>query len=165
MDRTLAEPLPSDIRLSSGFFMRRIFWIPPLLLLAAAAPATEIKNRITGFRALGAAFKSASDTVRAGEANSPALRKAAQRIVLASRNQYKWFPSNSKRQSNIKTAAKPDIWTRTSEFKAMQDAFARQASIFERTVATGDGGAIRSELRKLGAKCKGCHDNFRESDD
>lgn len=145
--------------------MRRIFWIIPLLLLTAAAPATEIKNRIAGFRALGAAFKSANDSVRAGGADSPGMRKAAQGIVLASRHQYKWFPPNSKPQSNIKTAAKPEIWTRASEFKAMQDAFARQASIFERTVDAGNAAAIRSELRKLGAKCKGCHDNFRESDD
>lgn len=150
--------------------MQRTIWIAPILLIAGAtaigaAPSDVIRNRIAAYRTLGAAFKVANDTVRARDFQSARLRKAAQQIVLASRNQRAWFPAGSGPRSNTRTAAKPEIWTRPGEFRVAQHAFARQASAFQKAVATGNGAIIRSEVRKLGAKCKACHDVFRQSDD
>jgi cytochrome c556 len=150
--------------------MRRSFWIAPVLLLGAAAavaatPADTIRGRVAGYRALGAAFKTTNDTVRAGDLASPRLRQAAAQISAAARNQYAWYPAGSGPQSRQRTAAKAEIWTRGREFRAAQDAFARQATAFERIVAGGNAAAIRSGARQLGASCKGCHDTFRVSDD
>jgi cytochrome c556 len=149
--------------------MRRSFWIAPLLLIGAAAaaatPADAIRGRMAGYRALGAAFKTTNDTIRAGDLASPRLRQAAGQISAAARSQYAWYPAGSGPQSRLRTAAKAEIWTRAREFRAAQDAFARQASAFERIVASGNEAAIRSGVRQLGASCKGCHDSFRVSDD
>jgi len=150
--------------------MRRSFWIVPILLMTAAAaiaatPADTIRSRIANYRALGAAFKTTNDTVRAGGFRSPALRQAAARISAAARNQYAWYPAGSGPQSRVRTAAKAEIWTRAHEFRAAQDAFARQATAFERIVASGNEAAIRAGARQLGASCKGCHDSFRVADD
>jgi cytochrome c556 len=146
------------------------FWIAPALLLTAAAavaasPTEGIRHRIAGYRALGAAFKTINDTIRSGDFQSVRLRQAAGQIAATSRAQYRWFPAGTGPSAGTKTAARQEIWSRAGEFRAAQDDFARQAAVFERTVASGDEAAIRSGARQLGAKCKACHDNFRLSDD
>jgi cytochrome c556 len=150
--------------------MLRSLWITPALLMAAAAtvaaaPGDVIRDRVAGYRALGAAFKTTNDTVRAGEVRSVRLHQAASQISAAARNQYQWFPKGTGLQPRTKTAARPEIWSRAREFRAAQDAFARQAGAFERIVASGNEAAIRSSARQLGATCKACHDKFRLSDD
>jgi cytochrome c556 len=131
---------------------------------AAAAPADQIQRRIAAYRALGAAFKTANDTVRSGDFRSARLQQAADRITAAAREQHRWFAAGTGPRPGVKTAARPEIWTRANEFRAAQAGFAGQAQAFDRAVKTGNGTAIRSEARKLGAQCKGCHDRFRESD-
>jgi cytochrome c556 len=148
--------------------LRAVFWVVPALIATvavAATPADAVRARIAGYRALGAAFKSANDTIRAGGARTPAMRQAAAQIAGAARQQYGWYPAGSGPQARVKTAAKPEIWTRGREFRGAQDAFARQATAFERVVASGDEAAIRAGVRQLGAACKGCHDSFRLADD
>jgi len=150
--------------------MRNFFWLAPLMLIGAVAaiaatPADSIRTRVAGYRALGAAFKSTNDLVRAGNFASPGLRQVAGQISAASRGQYGWYRVGSGPRSRLKTAARAEIWTRGAEFRAAQDAFARQAAAFERIAASGNEAAIRSGVRQLGASCKGCHDNFRLADD
>jgi cytochrome c556 len=131
----------------------------------AGAPADVLRTRIAGYHALGAAFKAANDTLRAEPANLQILRKSAAAIRKASREQYRWFPAGSGARPGAKTAAKAEIWAKPAEFRAAQDAFARQADVLARAAAGGDVAAIRLESRKLGAACKNCHDSFRESAD
>lgn len=129
----------------------------------AAVPADQIRSRVAGYRALGAAFKSASDAIRSGDFRSAQFQQSASQIAAAARNQYQWFPVGSGPQSRVKTAAKSDIWSNKNEFRSAQDAFARQAIAFERAVRAGGDAEIRAEARKLGAQCKSCHDKFRAS--
>lgn len=129
-----------------------------------AAPADQIRARITGYRELGAAFKNVNDGLR-GEVQTVLIQQSAREIRNASRAQYAWFPAGTGPQAGVKTAAKPEIWSRSTQFKAAQDAFAQQADVFQRTAAAGNAAAIRAEVRKLGATCKGCHDTFRVPND
>lgn len=150
--------------------MRRAFKVAPIFLLfsvaaLAATPADFVRSRVAGYRALGAAFKAANDTVRAGDLRAPRLQQAAGQIVAASQRQYKWFPKGSATAPGVKSAARPEIWTQPAEFRAAQDGFARQAVAFQRAVGSGDERLVRSEARKLGAQCKGCHDRFRVAND
>jgi cytochrome c556 len=150
--------------------MRHFSWAAALFLIAgagaaAAAPADTIRSRIAGYRALGAAFKAANDTVRSGDVRSPRLRQAAMQINTAARRQYQWFPAGSGPQARVKIAAKAEIWARAADFRSAQDGFARQAGIFERAVKGGDAATIRTEARKLGGRCKACHDQFRVPND
>jgi len=130
---------------------------------AAAGPVEQVKGRVTGFKTLGEAFKSVNDGLRGGQVQAQIVQKAAAQISSAARDQYRWFPAGSGPQSGLKTAAKPEIWTRPAAFRAAQDAFARQAGAFQRIASSGDAAAIKSEARKLGATCKSCHDAFRVS--
>ncbi len=131
----------------------------------AASPATEVRTRVAGYRALGAAFKTANDAIRRRDYSSPQLRKASARIASSARSQYRWYPISSRPASGLKTAARPEIWSNRSDFKKLQDGFTVQAKRFQSAVAGGDASKVRSEARRLGASCKSCHDRFRQSDD
>lgn len=130
---------------------------------AWAGGADQARARMAGFRQLGAAYKAVTDGVRAGDLAK--IRQGSGQISGAARGMYGWFPRGSGPQAGIKTLVKPDVWTRAGEFRAAQDAFARQAQAFQRVVAGGDINAIRSEARRLGATCKGCHDSFKAAGD
>lgn len=145
----------------------------PIALIAFAAtavpllanPAGDVRSRIAGYRDLGAAFKAVNDGLRGGNAQPAQIQQQARRIVAASQAQYRWFPAGSGAQAGVKTAAKPEIWAQAPRFRAAQDAFAAQAAQFQRAAAGGNVDAIRSEARKLGGTCKGCHDTFRTPED
>ncbi len=130
-----------------------------------AGPVDTMHVRKDGYHAMGAAFKAATDTLRGDTARIDTIRQSAVVIRKVSRAQYGWFPAGSGPRPGVKTAAKAEIWSKAADFRARQDAFARQADVFFHAAAGNDVAVMRSEARKLGATCKGCHDNFRESDD
>lgn len=126
-----------------------------------AAPSDIVKARINGFRELGAAFKAVNDGSRGSELQTVLIQQSARQIRNAARDQYRWFPQGSGPQPGVKTAAKPEIWSQAPQFRALQDAFARQADVFFQTANSGSPAAVRAEARKLGGACKSCHDSFR----
>jgi cytochrome c556 len=127
-----------------------------------AAASDTIRSRIASYRELGAAFKGANDALR-GEPQIVLLQQSARQISNASKQQYGWFPAGS--GTGAKTAAKPEIWSNSAGFRTAQDNFARQAEVFRKAVASGNAAVMRVEVKKLGAACKGCHDQFRNKDD
>lgn len=133
------------------------FFATPLL----AAPQDTIGTRIAGYRAMGAAFKSANEQLRSGEPQAAALKSAAEIIVATSRSQYGWFPAGSGPAPGVKTQAKAEIWSQPAEFKAAQDKFAVEAGAFSRAVATGKTDAIAAQAKQLGAACSACHRVYR----
>lgn len=126
-----------------------------------AAPADQARTRIDGFRELGAAFKAVNDGLRSPAPQTMLIQMSARQIRNAATQQYTWFPAGSGPQPGVKTAAKPEIWSQAARFRQLQDAFAAQASAFQRTAGSGDVAAIRTAARSLGASCKACHDQFR----
>ncbi len=127
---------------------------------ASAAPLDTIRTRITGYRELGAAFKGINDGLR-GEPQVVLIQLSARQVINASRQQYAWFPAGTGPQPGVKSAAKPAIWAKPAPFKAAQDAFAREAQAMQRVAAGGNAAAMRAQVKKLGATCKDCHDQFR----
>ena len=125
-----------------------------------ASPADTIRSRITSYRELGAAFKAVNDGLR-GEIQTVLIGQYARQIRNAARAQYAFFPAGTGPQPGVKTSAKAEIWSKPGEFRAAQDAFARQADAFQLAVNGGNPVAIRAEARKLGGTCKACHDSFR----
>lgn len=127
-----------------------------------AAPVDAVHARINGLRELGAAFKAVNDALRTGEPQTVLIQMSARQIVNASRAQYGWFPAGSGAEAGVKTAVKTDIWAQPARFKSAQDAFAGQALSFQKAAQSGNPDLIRAEAKKLGATCKGCHDQFRQ---
>lgn len=126
-----------------------------------AAPADTIRARISGYRELGAAFKNVNDGLRAGEPQTIMIQMSAREIRNIAQQQYGWFPAGTASAPGVRSKAKGEIWAQPARFKAAQDAFAAQAAAFQRAAASGNAAAMRTEARKLGGACKGCHDSFR----
>lgn len=126
-----------------------------------AAPQDVVTTRITGYRAMGAAFKSVNDELRSGSPQMPVLQAAAARIQATSKAQYGWFPQGSGPAPGVKTAAKPEIWSQAAQFKTAQDNLVTQAAAFSKAVAGGNTDAITAQAKQLGASCSGCHRAFR----
>jgi len=147
------------------FPMLTIFTLAGGLLTAPvlAGAADQVRTRVAGFRQLGAAYKAVADGLRSNDLAR--VRAASGQIGGASRTIYSWFPRGSGPRPGVKTAARAEIWSRAGDFRTAADAFTRQAQAFQRVAAGGDLNAIKAESRKLGATCKGCHDNFRVASD
>lgn len=126
-----------------------------------AAPTDAVGTRVSGFRALGAAYKSVNDQLRSGSPQMPVIKAAAAKILAASKAQYGWFPQGSGPAPGVKTGAKAEIWSQAAQFKAAQNQFAAQAAAFSKVAAGGDAAAIGAQAKKLGATCSGCHRTFR----
>ena len=61
--------------------------------------------------------------------------------------------------------ALPAIWENPEGFQEAIDNFVSAAAEFESAAAGGDPAAIGAAFRQVGMGCRGCHDNFRKSDD
>lgn len=60
--------------------------------------------------------------------------------------------------------ALPAIWEKPDEFQAAIDKMVSATEAFEEAAAGGDEATIGAAFREVGMSCRGCHDNFRESD-
>ena len=72
------------------------------------------------------------------------------------------FPEGS---DVAESEALPAIWAQPDEFAAAIDAMVEATGKFETAAAGGDPAAIGAAFREVGMSCRGCHDNFRRSDD
>jgi cytochrome c556 len=162
------------IRLESS--SRRIGGLSKLLAGAALAVLASagaqdmpiedaIKARQAGLRDMGGAFKGINDELKKSQPALPAIRQYAQQIEDLAQQQKFWFPEGSGPESEIKTAAKPEIWSRTKDFVAAREKLIVEAAAFVKVTAGSDLGAIRAQTRVVGMVCKGCHDPFREEED
>ena len=128
-------------------------------LLAAAADV--VRARIEGLRELGASFTNVNDELKKDDPNKMIMQISARQIRDVAREQYKWFPAGTGPQPGVKTKAMAEIWAKGPQFKAAQDAFAKQANEFFQVTSGGDVAAMRAKVRQLGATCSACHRNFR----
>lgn len=141
------------------------------LLVLASAGAQElpiedaIKSRRAGLRDMGGAFKGINDELKKSQPALLAIRQYAQQIDDLAQQQKFWFPAGSGPESEIETAAKPEIWTRVKEFMAARERLIVEAAALLKVTAGADLGAIRTQARAVGMACKSCHDPFREPED
>lgn len=61
--------------------------------------------------------------------------------------------------------ALPAIWGEPDKFAEAINAMVEATAELEDAAAGGDPEAIGGAFRKVGMSCRGCHDNFRKSDD
>lgn len=128
-------------------------------------PQPVIEGRQSGLRDIGAAFKEISDELKKSSPSLPLIRQYARQIDDLSQQQKFWFPPGTGPESDIETAAKPEIWQQPAVFKAGQAEMTKQAAKLAQIAAGTDVGAIRAQWQALGKTCKGCHDKFREEED
>lgn len=127
----------------------------------AAAPADVITARQQGYKQIGKAFKAINDNLK--ETPDVALiRTNAATIAQLAPKVNTWFPAGTGKETGIKTAALPTVWTQRPEFAADAKKFADAAKLFDAAAKKGDIAAIRTAAGDLGQTCKTCHQTFRE---
>jgi cytochrome c556 len=128
-------------------------------------PQPVIEGRQAALRDIGAAFKAISDELKKPAPSLPSIRHNARQIDELIKQQNFWFPAGTGPESDIETAAKPEIWKHPAEFKAKQVAFGQEAAQLVNVAAGSDVAAIKTQWQVLGKTCKGCHEQFRNEDD
>lgn len=75
-----------------------------------------------------------------------------------------YLPGTDKGKGWENTRAKPEIWTEKEKLGKAAVAFNKEANEMAKVAATGDAAAVKAQLGKLSATCKGCHDDFKIKD-
>lgn len=124
-------------------------------------PKVAIAVRKDGYREMGTAFKSLNDELKKPKPMAITLKRSTATISKTSVRVPNWFPAGSGPSAGIKTAAKPEIWTKRAEFDAIQRKLVADAALLDKLVTAGDMKAIAAQARVVGGDCKACHDKFR----
>lgn len=59
------------------------------------------------------------------------------------------------------SAARPEIWVRPDEFRAMADAMGAEAAKLAVIGKTDGRDALKMQFRRIGKACSACHKSFR----
>jgi cytochrome c556 len=59
------------------------------------------------------------------------------------------------------TKARPEIWTKRSDFDAKMDKMVNEAGRLPAVARGGDMAAFKKQVADVGAACKACHDDYR----
>ncbi|HWM71388.1 MAG TPA: cytochrome c [Steroidobacteraceae bacterium] len=126
-----------------------------------ASVAEVVKTRQKGLKALGAAFKTIRDELKADAPDAAKIQSASTDITQAAGAIDKWFPAGTGPDSGVKTDAKPEVWTDPAGFATAREAFVREANKWVLLGNSTDAAAWKEGAASLGQSCKGCHDKFR----
>jgi cytochrome c556 len=59
------------------------------------------------------------------------------------------------------TRAKPEVWSKATEFKLAQDSYMAAVEALVKAAATGELPVLRTRVEELQKSCKDCHNRFR----
>ncbi len=92
--------------------------------------------------------------------NNGQLEAHADGLVNAAAELENIFPEGSNVEGS---ESLPAIWENPEEFQAAIDKLVTAAANFKEVAGSGDRAAIGGAFREVGLSCRGCHDNFRQS--
>lgn len=150
--------------------MKRLTVVTVALALAAgsalaATNAEIVKARMDHYKTIGKNFKAINDEVKKPSPSVPALQGYAKAINELAPQVPTWFPKGTGIGEGVKTAAKPEIWSKPQDFAKAADNFKVQAAAFYAVTQKGDVAAIQTQVPKLGGACKTCHEQFKAKDE
>mgnify|MGYP003694406929 CR=1 FL=1 len=70
--------------------------------------------------------------------------------------------AESTKDTTVRTAALPAIWSEPAKFKEAQDNFQKAVQALVAVSRGGDEAAQKTAIGAVGKTCGGCHQNFRE---
>lgn len=75
-----------------------------------------------------------------------------------------YLPGTDKGTGWEKTRVKPELFTNKEGVGKVAGAFVKEANEMAKVAANGDMAVVKEQFGKLGASCKGCHDDFKIKD-
>jgi len=124
---------------------------------AAHAAAARHQN----FKQLGGAFKAINDELKKDAPDKAVVVANAAKMHTLASQLPSWFPKGSGAESQVKTAAKPEIWSDPAGFAAAAQRLQAETGKLQQFAAAGDLAAVKAQVPATGGACKNCHDKFR----
>ncbi|HRD67584.1 MAG TPA: cytochrome c [Candidatus Competibacter sp.] len=135
-----------------------------LTTVQAADPKPEevVAYRQSVYTVIGWNFKPIGAMVK-GEMpfDAAAVARHAQYVEMMSKAAPEGFRKGSGPDVVKKTEAKPEIWTKWSEFETKMNDFQQESTKLAEVAKTGDEKAIKAQFGKTAETCKACHKEFR----
>lgn len=75
-----------------------------------------------------------------------------------------YLPGTDKGTGWEKTRVKPELFTNKEGVGKVAGAFVKEANEMAKVAVSGDVAVVKEQFGKLGASCKGCHDDFKIKD-
>ena len=130
---------------------------------ADAKPEDTVKYRQSVYTIIGWNFKPIGAMMK-GEApfDAAAVARHAQYIEMLSKALPEGFTKGTGPDAVKNTEAKPEIWTKASDFDTKMKDFQQEAAKLAETAKSGDEKAIKAQFGKTAETCKACHKEFRK---
>jgi len=137
-----------------------------LLTAAGAAdqkPEDVVQYRQSVYTIIGWNFKPIGAMVK-GEVpfDAAAVARHAQYIEMMSKAAPEGFSKGTGPDVVKDTEAKPEIWTKATEFDSKMKDFQQEAAKLSEVAKGGDEKAIKAQFGKTAETCKACHKEFRK---
>jgi cytochrome c556 len=129
--------------------------------VAQTAAQNAVAARQAGFKTMGAAFKAVNDELKKGQPDMKAVAAQSRTVNAQAQALAGWFPKGSGPESGAKTKAKAEIWSDAATFAAATRGLQVETAKLQTLAASGDAGAVRSQVRAVGGACGSCHKPFR----
>lgn len=129
---------------------------------AQVKPADAIKFRQSGYAFMAWNMQRIKANVE-GKFDKDEVIKSANAIqaIANSGMGSLYLPGTDKGTGWEESRAKPEIWTEKDKLGKAAVAFNKEANEMAKVAASGNAAAVKEQLGKLGATCKGCHDDFK----
>jgi cytochrome c556 len=131
---------------------------------APSAAKRAVDERKAVFTLIGSSFRPLGEQLRGGGASLDAneARKRADRVAFLASMANEAFPDVSNAGEGV-TRAKPEIWTKRSEFDKLIGDFVKHSQALSQVVAAKgtQGEEFKAAAQAVAGDCKNCHDNWR----
>ncbi|MFZ1643859.1 MAG: cytochrome c [Candidatus Contendobacter sp.] len=130
---------------------------------ADAKPEDAVKYRQSVYTIIGWNFKPIGAMMK-GEIpfDAAAVARHAQYVEMMSKAAPEGFSKGTGPDVVKDTEAKPEIWTKWSEFETKMTNFQQEATKLVEVARGGDEKAIKAQFGKTAETCKACHKEFRK---
>jgi len=129
---------------------------------AQAKPETLVKQRQSAMTLQGKYFGPMAGMAQGKVPyNADTVAMNAAFLDALSRMPWDGFAESTK-DTTVKTAALPAIWSEPAKFKEAQDTFQKAVQALVAVSRGGDEAAQKTAIGAVGKTCGGCHQNFRE---
>lgn len=163
-DRAVTRLSPPAITSAFALLTLSLF---PQTAAAQSAPKPEqlIKWRQSVYQVI--AWNTARiKTALAGNYDAREVQAAANTLAtVAAAGLPGLFPAGTEKGKGWReTSARPTVFSDAEKFRQHSEGFARESGLLAKLAAGPDQKAVREQFLKVAATCKGCHDQFRQTD-
>lgn len=126
---------------------------------AAFANDAAVKYRIANMEVIGGHMHSIVPIIKGEVPHKDELVVHAKGLAAAAALTANAFKEQA---TGGKSEAKPEIWTKWTDFEAGANKMKVEAEKLAEVAASGDSAAIGAQLGALSKTCKSCHDSFKK---